>query len=31
MLDVAAWAEGMYQVVLVNGTESGAVRLIKIN
>ena len=31
MLDVAAWAEGMYQVVLVNGTESGAVRLVKIN
>jgi hypothetical protein len=30
-LDVAAWAEGMYQVVLVNGTESGAVRLVKIN
>ena len=31
MLDVATLAEGMYQVVLVNGTESGAVRLIKVN
>jgi PKD repeat protein len=31
MLDVATWAEGMYQVVLVNGTESGAVRLVKVN
>jgi len=31
ILDVATLAEGMYQVVLVNGTESGAVRLVKVN